>query len=262
MQYVDRRYTQTKERYAVDDLATMQEARRYAAHVFELFRPHIGARVLEVGCGIGTMTQALLTVAEQVIAIEPNLNCAAVVRSLLGDDARFSLRIAHLEQCDRAELASQHFDTVFCVNVLEHVDDHVGALRLFGDVLAPGGRVLVFVPAVPAVYGPLDAELGHHRRYTRRSLARAFAEADLEVVELRYTNPIGLLGWAFNSFVTRSTTHSLMQIRLFEWLVAPWALPLERALTPPVGLSLVAIARRKSAVASHNASAGGTSARP
>ena len=245
MQYVDRRYTQTKERYAVDDLATMQEARRYAAHVFDLFRPFVGVRVLEVGCGIGTMTHALLQVAQHVVAIEPNVNCAAIVRSVLGDDARFSLRVAHLEECDRGELASHRFDTVFCVNVLEHVDDHVGALRLFGDVLAPGGHVLVFVPAIPAAYGPLDAEQGHHRRYTKRSLARAFAEADLEMVRLRYTNPIGLLGWAFNSFVMRSRTHSLSQIRLFEWLVAPWALPLERVVTPPVGLSLVAIARRR-----------------
>lgn len=245
MQYVDRRYTQTNERYVVDDLATMQEARRYAAHVFELFRPHIGSCVLEVGCGIGTMTQALLSVADRVIAIEPNLNCASVVQSALGAHERFTLRVAHLEQCDRHELASHHFDTVFCVNVLEHVDDHVGALRLFRDVLQPGGSVLVFVPAVPAVYGPLDAEMGHHRRYTKGSLALAFAEADLELVELRYTNPIGLLGWAFNSFVIRARTHSLRQIRLFESLVAPWALPLERVITPPIGLSLVAIARRK-----------------
>ena len=244
MQHTDRRFTQTNDRYAADDLATMQEARRYAAHVFNLFRSHIGSRVLEVGCGIGTMTQSLLTVADWVLAIEPNLNCAAVARSLLDDHARFSLRVCHLEECDRAELASHHFDTVFCVNVLEHIDNDVRALTMFRDTVMPGGRVLVFVPAVPAVYGPLDAELGHHRRYTKRSLSAAFSEAGLEMLTLRYTNPIGLLGWAFNTYVTKSKTHSVTQVRLFESLVAPWALPLEWLFAPFIGLSLVAVARR------------------
>ena len=246
MRHVDRRFTQTKERYAADDLATMQEARRYAAHVFRLFQPHIGSRVLEVGCGIGTMTQALLNVADCVLAIEPNLNCAAVAQKMLDCDSRFALRICHLEQCDREELASHRFDTVFCVNVLEHIDDDVGALRSFRDVVMPDGRVLIFVPAIPAVYGPLDAELGHHRRYTKRSLSKAFDDAGLELITLRYTNPIGLLGWALNSYVMKSTKHSLAQVRLFESLVAPWALPLEHFVNPLIGLSLVGVARRTS----------------
>jgi len=244
VEHVDRRFTQTQERYAASDLETMQQARRYAAHVFGLFRPHIGSRVLEIGCGIGTMTEALLTVAERVVAIEPNVNCAAVARDVLGSHPRFSLRTCHLEDCDRVELASYRFDTVFCINVLEHLTDDVGALRTFRDTLVPGGRVLIFAPAIPAVYGPLDAELGHHRRYTKRTLSKAFADAGLEVLTLRYTNPIGLLAWALNAHVTKATAHSLTQVRLFEWFVAPWALPLERLAAPLIGLSLVAVGRR------------------
>jgi 2-polyprenyl-3-methyl-5-hydroxy-6-metoxy-1,4-benzoquinol methylase len=242
--HVDRRFTQTQERYAADDLETMQQARRYATHVFGLFRPHIGPRVLEIGCGIGTMTEALLAVAEWVVAIEPNANCAAAARKVLGSHPRFSLRTCRLEDCDPVELASHRFDTVFCINVLEHIADDVAALRMFRDTLVPGGRVLIFTPALPAVYGPLDAEMGHHRRFTKRSLSRAFSAAGLEVLMLRYTNPIGLIGWAFNTYVTKAQAHSLTQIRLFEWFVAPWALPLERLVVPFIGLSLVAVGRR------------------
>jgi len=133
---------------------------------------------------------------------------------------------------------------VFCVNVLEHIEDDAAALATFRNVVQPGGHVLIWVPAVPAAYGPLDAELGHHRRYTKASLSRAFAGAKLEIVSLRYTNPIGLIGWMYNSHVGRSTTHSPLQIKLFETLVAPWALPLDRLIPPPLGLSLVAVGRR------------------
>jgi 2-polyprenyl-3-methyl-5-hydroxy-6-metoxy-1,4-benzoquinol methylase len=241
VKHTDRRHSQTQEQYAANDLETMQEARRYGAHVFSLFRSHIGSRVLEVGSGIGTMSRPLAEMADLVVGIEPNLNCASRVQEVMREQPRFALKVCHLEECDRAELASYRFDTVVCVNVLEHIADDVGALRTFRDVVTPGGRVLIFVPAVQAAYGPLDAELGHHRRYSKRRLAEAFANADLDLVVLRYTNPIGLLGWLYNAHVTKSTAHSLAQVRVFETLVAPWALPIERVLPPPIGLSLMAV---------------------
>ena len=242
--YTDRRQSQTEEEYAADDLETMQEARRYGRHLFGLLRPHVGRRVLEVGCGIGTMSRRLTDIADEVLAIEPNVNCAARVQEQLRNDPKFSLRVCHLESCDPAELASHRFDTVFCVNVLEHIEDDVAALRLFRDVVAPGGKVLIWVPALMAAYGPLDAELGHFRRYSKASLRHAFRQAGLEVVSLRYTNPIGLLGWMYKAHVARSNAHSSRQIRLFETLVATWALPLERLVVPPIGLSLAAVGRR------------------
>lgn len=245
--YTDRRHSQTQEAYAAHDLETMQAARRYGAHVFTLLQPYVGRRVLEVGCGIGTMTSRLLDTSDIVVAIEPNPACVTRTRAAIGAHPRLTIIERHLEECDPSEMRRYGFDTVVCVNVLEHIEDDVAALRSFHDVIAPGGHVLIFVPAVPAAYGPLDAELGHHRRYTRRSLEEVFGESGLDLAVLRYTNPIGLLGWMFNARVTKSTAHSPLQVRLFETLVAPWALPLERLVPPPVGLSLVAVGRRRPA---------------
>jgi SAM-dependent methyltransferase len=244
MEYTDRRFSQTADRYAADDLETMQGAPRYGAHLFDLFRAHVGRRVLEVGCGIGTMTKRLAERADLVVGIEPNPSCAARVREAMRHEPRFTLRACHLEDCDRAELAAHAFDTVVCVNVLEHIADDVGALRTFRDVVVPGGHVLILVPAVRAAYGPLDAELGHHRRYSKPTLGSAFARAGLDLVRLRYTNPIGLLGWMYNAHLSRARAHSPLQVKLFDTLVAPWALPLERLIPPPVGLSLAAVGRR------------------
>jgi 2-polyprenyl-3-methyl-5-hydroxy-6-metoxy-1,4-benzoquinol methylase len=242
--HIDRRHTQTQEQYAADDLETMQEARRYSAHLFNLFRSHVGKRVLEVGSGIGTMSRPLADHADMVLGLEPNLNCVTRLQNAMRGHPRFVLRTCHLEECDRAELTDHRFDTVVCVNVLEHIADDAGALRTFRDVLSPKGRVLIFVPAVQAAYGPLDAELGHHRRYSKPTLAKAFADAGLDLITLRYTNPIGLVGWMYNAHISKSTAHSLTQVKLFETLVAPWALPLERLVTPPIGLSLVAVGQR------------------
>jgi len=243
---VDHRYTQTQKRYAADDLETMSEARNYQAHVFDLVRPHLGAHVLEVGCGIGTMTRQLLDHAERVVCIEPNLNCATRAREALAGSHRVTIRVCHLEECSRVELQEQRFDTIVCVNVLEHIEDDIRALALFRDIVAgTGGRVLVFVPAVQRLYGPHDAALGHHRRYSKRTLGAAFAAAGLDVESIRYTNPLGLLGWMYNLHVSGNTEHSAGQVRLFDRFVAPWALPLERLIVPPIGLSLFAVGRAR-----------------
>ena len=244
MEHIDRRFNQTTDRYAAEDLETIQEARRYGDHVFSLFRPYIGRRVLEVGCGIGTMSRKLAEISDLIVGIEPNAACIERVEVAMRHEPKFSLRPSLLEECDPAELAAHRFDTVYCVNVLEHIEDDVAALALFRDVVVPGGRVLIFVPALQAAYGPLDAELGHHRRYSKRTLADAFRAAGLELEMLRYTNPIGLVGWLYNAHISKARVHSVGQVKLFERLVAPWALPLERLITPPIGLSLVAVGRR------------------
>jgi 2-polyprenyl-3-methyl-5-hydroxy-6-metoxy-1,4-benzoquinol methylase len=243
---VDHRFNQTQKRYAADDLETMSEAHRYQAHLFDLIRPHVGRHTLEVGCGIGTMSQQLVEVTERLVCIEPNLNCAARAREVLDGHPRIALRVCHLEECNRADLLEERFDTIVCVNVLEHIEDDVRALRLFRDVVAPtGGKLLIFVPAIQQAYGPLDAALGHHRRYTKRSLGAAFDAAGLDVAAMKYTNPIGLLGWMYNAHISRNIEHSPAQVRLFETLVAPWALPLERLVPPPIGLSVFAVGRAR-----------------
>jgi hypothetical protein len=91
----------------------------------------------------------------------------------------------------------------------------------------------------------MDAELGHHRRYSKRTLSAAFAAAGLELIHLKYANLIGLVGWMYNSHVTKARHHSLEQVKLFERFVAPWALPLERLIPPPIGSSLVAVAKKR-----------------
>jgi SAM-dependent methyltransferase len=242
--HIDRRYIQTHVRFATDDLHTMREARRYQAHLLSLFRPYIGSRVLEVGSGIGTTTQALVEIADLVVGIEPNGSSIAHLLQTVGNHPRFHLHACHLEECDRTDLVAARFDTVLCVNVLEHIEDDEQAVQGFAEIVAPAnGHVLIFVPAIAAAYGPLDAALGHHRRYSKRSLARMFDRAHLDLQVLKYTNPVGLLAWMFYTYVTRRAAHSPRQIALFETLVAPWALPLERIVPVPVGLSLVAVAR-------------------
>jgi hypothetical protein len=68
-------------------------------------------------------------------------------------------------------------------------------------------------------------------------------QAGFAITSLRYSNPIGLLGWFFNTRITRRVQQSDAQIRIFDRLIVPWSSRLERVVPPPIGLSLVAAAQ-------------------
>jgi hypothetical protein len=112
-------------------------------------------------------------------------------------------------------------------------------------LLVPGGRLLLFVPAFPALWGTLDVADHHCRRYGRSELATKVGEAGFSVERLAFTNPLGILGWALNGKLLKRQVVSAGQLRLYDRLV-PALSRLERVVRPPFGLSLVAVAAKRS----------------
>ena len=238
----DRRHTQTADAFISEDLRQMQLAPRYAAWLFRLIEPFLGTRVLEVGCGIGAITEKLLARAEHVVGIEPNEACRRELAARLGANPRFHCLAATLEACAPGVLAAHRVDTIVLVNVLEHIADDGAMMRRLAALARPAARIVLIVPAGPSVYGPIDRAVGHFRRYSRASLSALFAQAGLAPERLRYSNLAGLLGWGYNSRLRRRVTQSNGQIRLFDRLV-PVLAAVERVVPPPRGMSLLGVAR-------------------
>ncbi len=135
-------------------------------------------------------------------------------------------------------------DTVVAVNVLEHVEDDGAFLRTAHRLLSPGGHLLLYVPALPAIYGTLDEAFEHHRRYTRAGLDERLRSAGFRVLRLAYTNLPGVAAWWLSGRVLRKRTVSARDARVYDRWMIPWIAALERVWTPPAGQSLIAIAAR------------------
>lgn len=89
-----------------------------------------------------------------------------------------------------APLRSRSVDAVLALDVLEHIEDDAAALSEVARLVRPGGLLVVAVPALPSLWGAQD-EINHHwRRYTRASLAGAFARARLPTPRITYFNTI------------------------------------------------------------------------
>ena len=215
----------------------MESAQRYNAWLFSRARPHLGPRVLDVGAGIGTFTALLAEAAQEIVAVEPDAEEAAQLRERFSGNERVT--VVHGTVAD----VEGEFDAALCFNVLEHVRDDVGALRDVHARLQPGGKLVVLVPAHPALYGAVDRAVDHVRRYDRAALRGSLAAAGLDVEELRHVNPVGALGWLVSSKLLRRREIPAGPLALYDALV-----PLLRvldALRLPFGLSLWGVAVRR-----------------
>jgi len=226
----------------VSDLEIMTQAPNYQNWMFETLAPYIGRRVVEVGCGIGNFTRFLLK-TDLVVALDVHEEALHGLRRRFHD--RRNLVPLRLDIQDPAaiELKHKEIDTVICLNVLEHVRDDTLALKHMRELLLPSGHLVLLVPALPSIYGSVDYSLGHFRRYSRHELVNKLTRVGYKVEHVFYFNVVGILGWLVNNRITKRTEESPLQIRFFDRWVVPLVWRVERIVRPPVGLSLIAIAR-------------------
>jgi len=181
-------------------LEVMALAPRYHRWIVQWFGETLAGDVVEVGAGDGTVTRILLeSPGTRVTALEPDGSRVARLREVFRREAR--VRVVGGDSSALEDPAGGRAAAILYVNVLEHVPDDVAELRRAAALAKAGagggedGRICIFVPAMPALYSRLDAELGHHRRYTRASLRRAAEAAGLRVVRMAYFDRSGALAW-------------------------------------------------------------------
>jgi glycosyltransferase involved in cell wall biosynthesis/phospholipid N-methyltransferase len=222
-------------------LARVGRAPRFNAWMADTIRPFCGRRVLEIGSGTGNITRHLVP-RDAYVASDINPLYLQTLRALTADRPYLDVSLTDVTRRESFPAPADRFDTVVCLNVIEHVDDDVGALRNLRDALAPGGRALVLVPQGPALFGTLDEVLGHKRRYTEASLRRVALDAGLEPVKVLPFNRIGTAAWWLNGKLLRRRHFGLVQIHALNFLTPLFRL-VDRAL-PFQPLSLVAVLER------------------
>jgi SAM-dependent methyltransferase len=138
-------------------------------------------RVLEAGCGTGG-NLGMLSRYGMLQAFEHD----KIARDIAQEKSGMAIESGSLPGMVPYE--SETFGIILLLDVLEHIEDDVGALAALRERLAADGRVLVTVPAFPALWSSHDETHHHYRRYTRRSLAEVAEAAGFEVERLMYFN--------------------------------------------------------------------------
>ncbi len=229
---------------ALPGYTTLRRMRRLGAYnrwMWQKLEPFVGERILEVGSGTGNMTRFLMARAD-VTATDMDERYLDTLRILFGHHPNVNVRFMDLGKPAPPEITARRYDTIVCLNVLEHVEDDMSALRRLHALLEPGGRLVLVVPALEALHGAIDVAIGHFRRYGEPVIRARLAEAGFDAEHTRYFNSLGIPGWWFNSVVLRRRSVPSIQARINSWLVP--LLRLEDRFEPKWGMSLVAIGRK------------------
>lgn len=221
-------------------LERIATAPRFNRWMYDRLSRWIGRRVLEVGSGIGNMSQFFCD-RERVVLTDTEPQYRERLRARFGGLPHLTVAEVMLPH-ETGALRDETFDTIVCLNVLEHVEDDEASLAALKRLLAPQGHLVLLVPAVPFLYGTLDRALGHHRRYTPRSLRDRFRDAGLSLRHLEYFNLAGMPGWWFAGRVLRRRLIPAGALRAYDALVPLFRC--ERFLPWRLGQSLIAIGQR------------------
>ena len=201
--------------------------------------PYLGDRALELGSGLGDYAEIWLeSGAAELWLTEADEDRLTVLQDRFIEDAR-----VHVGSLDAALESGGGFTSFVSFNVLEHVDDPTALLQRVVPSLEVGSPVLTFVPAFPFAMSEFDRRIGHHRRYTKESLAAQLSSAGLAIETLRYVNMPGLFAWTAGMRLLRLSPTDGPFARWWDRFVVPVTRRVEGGRSMPFGQSLWAVAR-------------------
>ncbi len=235
---------------ALDELTELSSAGRFTSWIVDALdhtpQGALGDRVLEVGAGFGAIAVEIASrdPDRQVTAIEPAGNVFPTLSERAAATANLAVaQITSAELADRPE--RRRFDAVVYVNVLEHIADDVAELRTAHELLTAGGRLGVFVPAMPSLYGSLDYKSGHYRRYTAEQLRTALQHAGFVDIDVRYMDMLGVAPYWLMYRLLNVGHLDRVSSTGYDRVIVPLSRGLQRLVPrPPRGKNLIAIAHR------------------
>lgn len=226
-------------------LETASSLDHYNRWIISHFDQFISGDVLEVGAGTGGLARHLG-------------NSLKLTLSDLRDD--YLLLLKKKYQCEVLKLdienesprkLSSKFNAIISSNVFEHIKDDQAAFSHTYDILKPGGHLCLFVPARMEIYGKLDRDMGHCRRYTVEEVSTKANKAGYKIISCRYANFLGyFLWWGRGVFLEKFIKSNAGEnnadgifAKIFDNLITPF-LYLEKYIPPTIGQSVILIASK------------------
>lgn len=227
------------DRHLLDVLEELEHSKNYSSWILELISPHITGRILEVGAGRGTYS-TFFADRGHLTALEPSKSHSEALRERLKDHPNVVVITAQLN----GAAAPGSYDTVVLLNVLEHIPDDHEALGDIYESLAPGGKMVLWVPAFESLYGKFDQRIGHYRRYKRNELLALVHQVGFQQVTARYTNMPGFFAWWLIVRVLGRAPTIGRLAAIHDRYFVPIIRRVERVVRPPFGQSLMVVAQR------------------
>jgi 2-polyprenyl-3-methyl-5-hydroxy-6-metoxy-1,4-benzoquinol methylase len=228
----------------LETLDAISEAHRFNRWMYETIRPWCKGEILEVGSGIGNISRFFLEEGKQLTLSDLRENYIGYLKEEFSGQpalrAIINLDLVHpdFDQVYADQLGK--YDTVFALNVVEHIENDRLALANIRKLLRQGGHCVILVPAYQTLYNRFDKELEHYRRYTKSTLGAAMSDAGYRIAHKQHFNAMGIPGWYISGKLQQNKTIPKGQMSLYNTLVPAFRL-VDKVLFNQIGLSVIAV---------------------
>jgi hypothetical protein len=197
--------------------------------------------VLEVGGGLGQISNALVKSGLSVSILEPDLTLFEDLSKRFADVTPIEV----IRGTVGTFKATRRYGSAIYINVLEHIADDVDELRRVSKFLTPNGVVVIFSPALPSLYGTMDGLSGHFRRYTKKELISKLQSAGFQLVHVEFFDPVGVLPYFFAYRVLKIRTIGGGGMFVYDNIILPISTMLEKlARGRLIGKNLLIVGRK------------------
>lgn len=226
-------------------LESMSQAFWYNQWTLNKFKPFLKGTILEVGCGIGNFTKSLVNYGN-VWGIDIDKINLAKNKNIFTQGHRTKFKQIGFGDIEKGKyfFGNKKFDCIVCMNVLEHIKDDQGSLENMHNLLKRDGTLILLVPAHQFLFGTIDQNIGHYRRYNKQRISQLLKTTGFEIMQMRTINFLGGLGWFLSGKVLKDSAINLSRINIFN-IISPFILPLENIIEPPIGTSILVVARNR-----------------
>ena len=229
-----------------EDQAIMRLAPNYNGALYSFIAPFLKGAILEVGSGIGNFTEKIIENDEvtSVTCFEINPSCCKYFKEKISWTRNRSKVTLYEYDFNQSDL-TERFDFAFSFNVLEHIEDDRTAVKKMVAYLKPEAWLFLYLPAMQCLYGSIDKELCHYRRYNKAMISKLFSGLPAQIVNMEYGNMIGALGWFYTNRILKRKSQSRDMVSFYDHHIFPVARAVERYLPKLFGANLFVLVRRK-----------------
>jgi SAM-dependent methyltransferase len=224
-----------------ENLESVSQMARFNDWMYRQISPGLRGNVLEAGSGIGTFSEKIIRDLpySQVTLTDISPFYLNELEKRFSGNSNISVCKLDLNcEADYDLVGYAKFDSIIAMNVLEHIEDDVFALRQLYKMLKKDGMLIILVPCHKFLYNVIDTQVGHFRRYTKKDLESKIRNSQFTIDSIFYFNLLGIIGWYMNGSLAKNPKIDGVAPRIFDRIV-PVLTYLEKLLLKKIGLSII-----------------------
>ncbi len=194
----------------LETLQVISDAVKFNDWMYDTIAPFCHGNILEIGSGIGNISERFIKNNQDIVLSDIRTTYRLFLSNKFEvhhkDGKIVNLDLVHPEFNKIYKSLLNSFDTVFALNVVEHIKDDTTAIKNCNLLLKKGGTLVILVPAFQTLYNHLDKELYHYKRYTKKTLEQLFHLNAIKISNSFYFNAVGIPAWFISGRLQKNKT--------------------------------------------------------